>query len=97
MPRVIGFETTPNPNAVKVLVEGDLAEAPRSYRQRPADDCPDPLAHALYAIEGVRVVLIHHQFVTIGKAPEAPWPTIKRRAKAAIQAFDPRAGTAPHA
>ncbi|OAB60766.1 hypothetical protein AY599_21650 [Leptolyngbya valderiana BDU 20041] len=89
MPRVTGFESTPNPNAVKVLVEGALADAPRSYREPPGDDCTDVLARALYAIEGVRVVLIHHDFVTVGKAPDAKWSTIKRKAKAAIEAFDP--------
>ncbi|MEQ8318417.1 MAG: NifU N-terminal domain-containing protein [Phycisphaerales bacterium] len=89
MPRVIGFEATPNPNAVKVLVEGTLAASPRSYREPPAGDCPDELARALYAIQGVRVLLIHHEFVTIGKAPDAAWPNIKRKAKAAIQAHQP--------
>ena len=89
MPRVIGFEATPNPNAIKVLIEGRLAEVPRSYREPPAGDCPDPLARVLFAIDGVRVLLIHHEFLSIGKASEAKWPAIKRQAKAAIQAFDP--------
>lgn len=89
MPRVIGFESTPNPNAVKVLVEGTLAAAPRSYREPPAADCPDELARALYAIDGVQVLLIHHEFVTIGKTPDATWAAIKRKAKSAIQAHEP--------
>ena len=88
MPRVAGFESTPNPNAVKILLEGRLEAPPRSYREPPAEPCEDTLAAALYAIEGVRVVLIHHEFVTVGKAPEAKWPTIKRKAKSAIQAYD---------
>lgn len=88
MPRVIGFESTPNPQAVKILLDGDLADEPRSYREPPPPDCPDALARALYAIEGVRVVLIHRRFVTIGKSPEAAWPAIKRKAKTAIQAHE---------
>jgi hypothetical protein len=94
MPSVIGFESTPNPNAVKVLLDGPIAATPRSYRQPPPEGCTDALAAALYAIEGVRVVLIHHQFVTVGKAPDAKWPAIKRKAKAAIQDYD---GSAPDA
>ena len=86
MPRVAGFESTPNPNAVKILLDGRLEASPRSYREPPAEPCEDVLASALYAIEGVRVVLIHHEFVTIGKSPEAKWPAIKRKAKSAIQA-----------
>lgn len=88
MPRVIGFESTPNPQAVKVLLEGHVAHQPRSYREPPPADCPDTLARALFAIDGVRILLIHHEFITIGKAPQASWPTIKRKAKAAIQAHD---------
>ncbi len=88
MPSVIGFESTPNPNAVKVLLDGPMAASPRSYREPPAEGCTDALAVALYAIDGVRVVLIHHEFVTVGKAPEAKWPAIKRKAKAAIQAYE---------
>ena len=88
MPRVAGFESTPNPQAVKVVLDGRLQAPPRSYRQAPGPDCDDALALQLYAIDGVRVILIHHEFVTIGKAPEATWPTIKRRAKAAIQAYE---------
>ena len=94
MPRVVGFESTPNPQAVKILLDAPLAAAPRSYRQPPEEGCEDELARALYAIEGVRVVLIHHEFVTVGKASEAKWPAIKRKAKAAIQAYDERAGDA---
>ncbi|MFI4916242.1 MAG: NifU N-terminal domain-containing protein [Phycisphaerales bacterium JB060] len=91
MPRVIGFESTPNPNAVKILLDGTLTNNPRSYREPPGDDCPDALAAALFAIDGVRVVLIHHHFVTVCKADKTPWSAIKRRAKSAIQA----AGEAP--
>lgn len=86
MPNVIGFESTPNPNAVKILLDGPLAHTPRSYREPPDHDCTDPLARALFQIPGVQVVLIHHEFVTVGKAPGAAWPAIKRKAKAAIQA-----------
>ncbi|GIW74937.1 MAG: hypothetical protein KatS3mg103_1459 [Phycisphaerales bacterium] len=88
MPRVEGFESTPNPQAVKIVLASPLAYAPRAYRHPPGPACTDALAQALYAIEGVRVVLIHHRFVTIGKAPHARWPTIKRKAKAAIEAYE---------
>jgi hypothetical protein len=85
MPRVIGFESTPNPEAVKILVEGPLAERPRSYREAPPEG-EDPLATALYAIDGVRIVLIHRDFVTVGKDPQANWRRIKPKARAAIEA-----------
>ncbi|MEQ8844493.1 MAG: NifU N-terminal domain-containing protein [Phycisphaerales bacterium] len=92
MPPVAGFESTPNPLAVKVLLGARLDAAPRSYRQPPGPDIADPLARELFAIQGVRVVLIHHEFVTIGKAPEAKWPAIKRKARAAIEAHEEPTG-----
>jgi len=94
MPLVTSFESTPNPHAVKIVLDGPIASSPRSYRQPPPADSTDALAVALYAIEGVRVVLIHHEFVTVGKAPDAKWPVIKRKAKAAIQAHSEPAANA---
>jgi len=87
MPPVAGFESTPNPNAVKIVLDARLDAPPRSYREPPGNACDDPLARALFEIQGVRVVLIHHEFVTIGKAPEAKWPAIKRKAKSVIHTY----------
>ena len=93
MPSVAGFESTPNPNAVKIVLGARLDAPPRSYREPPEPSCDDALARALFDIPGVEVVLIHHEFVTIGKAADAKWPAIKRKAKAAIQACDEPAST----
>ncbi|MFG0306131.1 MAG: NifU N-terminal domain-containing protein [Phycisphaerales bacterium JB040] len=74
--RILQFESTPNPNATKVLVEPSPATTPRSYRQpdAPADD---PLARALFNIPGVTNLLIHDGWISVGKAPDADWKTLK--------------------
>lgn len=78
--RVLRFDPTPNPNALKCLVEPSPADAPRSYFNRDqATDAGDPLALALFEIPGVTNVLIHTSFITVCKSPGARWPAIRTR------------------
>lgn len=85
--RVLRFETTPNPNAVKVLVEPAPAGGIRSYF-RAEQAGQDPLGAALFAIEGVTTVLIHEQFVSVNKRAEKTWGPIKKAVQAVLEAND---------
>lgn len=78
--KVVAFETTPNPNAIKCVLDRPIAAIPRSYRA-PGDGADDEIAAALFAIEGVRNLLFLHDWVTVGKSPDAAWPAIKRAVK----------------
>lgn len=73
---VVRFQETPNPNAIKCVVEGRFADAPRSYFNA-EQAAADSLAAALFALPGVTNVLIHEEFVTVGKSPAADWGRIK--------------------
>ena len=74
------IEDTPNPNALKCVTDKPPSERPRSYFN--AEQAQgDPLAEALFGIEGVTNVLIHQLFVTVCKAPEADWGPIKKSLK----------------
>ena len=81
------FEPTPNPNAIKCVIEpGTHPGVPRSYfNQTQAIEASDPLAQDLFATPGVTNVLIHTLFITVCKDPGAKWPPIKRSVKAAIE------------
>lgn len=81
--RITSFESTPNPNALKCLVEPSPASVPRSYF-KPEQAAGDPLAEALFAIEGVTNVLIHTTFITVCKRPDARWPAIKKGVERAL-------------
>jgi pyrimidine deaminase RibD-like protein len=74
------FETTPNPNAIKCVLD-----APRTGAIISAGSIPeaagDPHAEALLAIRGVTRVLLHTAFVTVSKEPTADWAPIKRAVK----------------
>lgn len=74
---VASFEPTPNPNAVKCLVSPAPTRSPRSYFSA-SEAAGDPLAEALFAVPGVTNVLIHVEFISICKRPDARWPPIRR-------------------
>ncbi|MFZ4572913.1 MAG: NifU N-terminal domain-containing protein [Phycisphaerales bacterium] len=75
-PRVTEFVPTPNPNALKCVVEGSLGAGPRSF-SAPADAASDPIARMLLSIPGVKSVLIHDAWFTVSKSPDADWKAIK--------------------
>lgn len=74
--KVVRFQETPNPNAVKCVLDRPPPDQPKSYFN--ADQArEDPMGSALFAIEGVTNVLIGDGWITVNKAADAPWKTIK--------------------
>lgn len=85
--QVLRFETTPNPNAVKVVIDPAPAGGIRSYfRAEQAGD--DPLGAALFEIDGVTTVLIHEKFVSVNKRAEKTWGPIKKAVQRVLEAND---------
>lgn len=74
---MIRFEETPNPNAVKAILDRSPGAAPRAYRSADAAK-DDPLGSALMAGAGVTNVLIHDGWVSVGKSPGAAWKDVKK-------------------
>ena len=78
MPSVVAeYCQTPNPNALKIVLARPLDGGPRSYRT-PQDAADDPLANALFAIEGVVGLLLMNSWLTVNKSPDISWPKLKR-------------------
>ncbi len=77
--KVLEFRDTPNPNAKKLLVDpptGPAGSAARSFFK--ADQAKgDGLGERLFAVPGVVNVLIHTDWITIGKSPEVAWDKVK--------------------
>jgi hypothetical protein len=79
--RITEFQTTPNPNALKCVLDRKLASPPqppppRSYFN--AEQAKgDRLAEALFAISGVRNLLIQAGWITVSKAADSDWKPIK--------------------
>jgi len=83
--RVTKFESTPNPNALKCVVEPSPGPTPRSYFHAAAAG-DDPLGSALFGIEGVTNVLIHTSFITVCKSPDRAWGPMKKAIERVLRA-----------
>ena len=89
----MGFEvvevvSTPNPNAMKFVLDRPVAEQPVSFltADSPAKQPEHPVSKSglvarLFAIPGVSGLLFLNDFVTVSKCPEAKWPGLKRAVK----------------
>jgi hypothetical protein len=75
--RVLKYQATPNPNALKVTLDKPLTDRPRSFRT-PAEGAGDPLAARFFAIEGVTTLLFNTDWFTVNKSPDANWAAIKK-------------------
>lgn len=74
--KITQFQDTPNPNALKCVLDRAIAEAPKSYAT-PASAAADPIAARLFALPGVTNLLIHPTWITVNKSPDAAWKTLK--------------------
>jgi len=74
--KVLKFQETPNPNAVKCVLDRSPGQSPRSFFNA-ASAAEDPLGKALFEIPGVTNVLINDGWITVNKEPQRAWPGVK--------------------
>jgi hypothetical protein len=86
--KVVEIQPTPNPNAVKLMLDRPVVEQPTSFFNADAAN-GHPLATKLFAIEGVTSLLLLGDFITINKSPAAKWADITAKAKAVLTAEPP--------
>jgi NFU1 iron-sulfur cluster scaffold homolog, mitochondrial len=73
MPKVINIEPTPNPDALKFLVNPALLKAgSRSFKDF-GSAVGDPLGSCLFGLGKVTSVFYMDRFVTVNKEPSAEW------------------------
>lgn len=73
---VVEFQQTPNPNALKCVLDRPIAPEPRSYRSK-SEVGDDAVAAALFSLPGVTNLLFLDTWVTVGKSPETRWTSLK--------------------
>jgi hypothetical protein len=83
---VLEVQPTPNPNAMKLVLDRVIADRPMSFLN-PASGNEHPIASRLFAIKGVSGLLLLGDFVTVSKQPEARWPEITKNVKQALAAL----------
>ena len=76
--RVLEVQPTPNPNALKFVLDRSITEQPTSFLAAGAA-VGHPIAGRLFAIPGVNSLLLLGDFVTVNKSPDANWADIKPR------------------
>jgi hypothetical protein len=74
--KVAEIEPTPNPNAMKFVLDRRVWEQPLSFFTADAAQS-HPLASELFTIPGVCGLLFLGDFITVSKKPEAQWASIK--------------------
>jgi Fe-S cluster biogenesis protein NfuA len=73
MPKVVNIEPTPNPDALKFVVQPPLLRSgARSFRDF-SSAVGDPLGSALFALGNVTSVFYMDRFVTVNKETAAQW------------------------
>jgi NFU1 iron-sulfur cluster scaffold homolog, mitochondrial len=72
---VLEIQPTPNPNALKFILDGDVSQGTVSFFN-PASAVGYPLAQQLFTIPGITSLLFLGDFLTVNKSPEAKWKPI---------------------
>ena len=81
--KVTQVQPTPNPNAVKLMLDGVITDRPTSFLNA-ASGQDHPIASKLFAIPGVTGLLMLGDFITVSKQPEARWAEITKRVEQAL-------------
>lgn len=77
------IQPTPNPNAMKFVLDRPISEQPTSFFESQSAQ-GHPVASHLFAVPGVSSVLLLGDFVTINKKPDAKWAEITAQVKRAL-------------
>lgn len=84
---VIDVQPTPNPNALKFILDRPITEQPMSFFNADAA-AGHALASRLFQINGVSSLLLLGDFVTVNKRPEARWKPITERVQEVLRTTD---------
>jgi hypothetical protein len=82
----VRYQPTPNPNAGKFTVDRRVVAGDASRSFYAAEQAAgEPLAAALFAVDGVASVFMADDFVTVMKRPDADWSDLVPDVIAAIE------------
>jgi hypothetical protein len=81
--KVVEVQPTPNPNALKFVLDRTIVPQPISMFNPDAAK-GNALAEKLFNIEGVASLLFLGDFITVNKAPAEKWADITPKVKALL-------------
>lgn len=85
MVNVIEVQGTPNPDALKFITDARLVERGAKSFENAGSAHGDELGTALFAAGPVVSVFVLDRFVTVTKQPNADWPALEPKLRAAIE------------
>jgi len=88
--KVTSIEPTPNPNALKFLVDSNLSTSGVQQFDNSEAGESSPLAKVLFAVDGVETVFYASQFVTVRKKENVTWNGLQKIVVQTIESFDPK-------
>lgn len=81
----VTVEPTPNPNSVKFTLDRQVTEGRGLTFRSPEEAGEHPLARALLEVEGVQMVFLLNNFITVTRQPGADWSALVPRCREAIE------------
>ena len=81
-------DLTPNPHALKFILNERLLNLETRHFANKQEAEGDPLAKGIFEIEGVASVFYMDKFVTIEKTPDADWSNVQRPFINFLKSFD---------
>ena len=88
MLHVVDVELTPNPHAIKFVLNQKLLHFTSRQFSTPEDAVNDPLANGIFALEGVASVFYTDKFITVEKKQGYDWGKIQRPFLTYLSKFD---------
>ncbi len=88
MLQVVDVELTPNPHALKFVINERILRFETRQFNTAEDAAADPLAKNIFEIPGVVTVFYMDKFITIEKAKDADWGKIQRPLVNMLARFD---------
>ena len=75
---MIQIENTPNPNAIKFLSENKISEVgTQEFQKIKIGEIKNNFIKSLLKIDGVELILVSNNFLSVKKEEKASWETIK--------------------
>jgi len=88
MLQVIDVELTPNPHALKFLLNERLLKVEARHFHSKTESEHDPLASKIFELTGVLSVFYMDKFITVEKSRETQWGQIQRSLVSLLKEFD---------
>lgn len=79
-------ESTPNPNARKLIVDPSPGSIRSYFKSRDAQN--DPLGRALFEIPQITNVLIHTEFISVCIKPGSSWKSVIKAVEKTLACVD---------